>query len=139
MDIKKCILGTVVVFVVLAGLGYVIHEMWLGPDYEAVQKEHNTFRDAEQSQAKMWIHFLGLFFFSSMFVYVYSKGVENKPWLQQGLCYAAVIWFMVSAPAAMYQNVFYRVPAALAMKWMASSAVEMLIAGLIVAAIYKKQ
>ncbi|HEX9759704.1 MAG TPA: hypothetical protein VGA40_02230 [Candidatus Acidoferrales bacterium] len=139
MDIKKCILGTVVVFVVLAGMGFVIHEMLLAADYQAVQAEHNTFREQEQAQSKMWIHFVGLFFFSSMFVYVYSKGVENKPWLQQGICYAAIVWVMVSAPAAMYQNVFYRVPASLAMKWMAASAVEMLVAGLVVAFIYKKQ
>jgi hypothetical protein len=118
--------------------GYVIHEILLAADYQAVQEEFNTFRDHEQSQSKMWIYFLGLFFFSSMFVYVYSKGVESKPWLQQGVCYAVIVWFMVSAPAAMYQNVFYRVPASLAMKWMAANAVEMLIAGLIVAAIYKK-
>lgn len=138
MDIKKCVLATVVVYVLLAGSGYVVNELWLTPAYEQVQQDHNTFRDLEGMNQKMWIHFVALLFFAAMFVYVYTKGVENKPWIQQGICYAVVIWFLVSAPAAMYQHVFYRVPASLAMKWMAASAVEILLAGLIVAAIYKR-
>jgi hypothetical protein len=131
---KKLILAIVVVYVVLMGTNYLIHSVWLMPDYDAIPLSH---RSAEQIMHRFWAMALGQFFFAAMFAYIYTRGRERKAWMEQGIRYGIVMTFMTVVPYSLSEYVVYRVPYMLAVKWMFAGGIQLIILGLIVAAICK--
>jgi len=138
MDMKKIVLAVAAVFVILLATDYLIHGMWLSSAYTQLQAEQNTFRSTAQMEQKTWIMWVGRLLFSAMFVWVYTRGLEAKPWLGQGVRYAILIWLFFGVPVALDQHVLYRVPYTLAITWMVVSAVQLVLIGLTTAAICKK-
>ena len=88
MDTKKLIAAIVVGYLFMAGAGYLIHEVWLGPLY---QQSPDTWRPEDQFRSKMWIMWLADLLFVAMFAYIYTRGVENKPWVGQGIRYGVLM------------------------------------------------
>jgi len=131
---KKLILAIVVAYVVLMGTNYLVHSVWLMPDYDAIPLSH---RSAEQIIHRFWAMALGQFFFAAMFAYIYTRGREKKPWMPQGIRYGIVMTFMTVVPYSLSEYVVYRVPYMLAVKWMVAGGIQLIILGLIVAAICK--
>ena len=138
MDMKKIALAVVVAFVILVGTDFLVHGMWLSPTYEQLGREQNTWRASEQMDQKMWIMLVGRLLFSALFVWVYTRGLEAKPWMGQAVRYAILIWLFFGVPAALDQYVLYRIPYMLAVTWMAVAAVQLLLISLTTAAICKK-
>jgi len=138
MDMKKFVLAVVVVFVIAMATNFLVHGMLLLPTYEQLQSDQNTFRASAQMDAKMWIMWVAWALVSLMFVWVYLRGMENKPWVGQAIRYAIVIWLFVVVPATLDQYVLYRIPYTLALTWMAVGGVQVLLASLATAAICKK-
>jgi len=129
---KKLVLAIVVAYIVLMGTNYLVHEIWLMPDYNAIPASH---RSAAEIQHRFWAMCVGQFFFAAMFAYIYTRGREAKPWLTQGLRYGIVMTFMTVVPYSLSQYVVYIVPHVLAIKWMIAGGIQLLILGAIVAAI----
>jgi hypothetical protein len=132
---KKLILAVVVAYVVLMGTNYLIHSVWLMPDYDAIPLSH---RSAEQIMHRFWAMALGQFFFAGMFAYIYTRGRERKAWMEQGIRYGIVMTFMTVVPYSLSEYVVYRVPYMLAVKWMVAGGIQLVVLGLIVAAICKE-
>jgi hypothetical protein len=135
MDSKKLIGATVAAYVVLLGTNYLVHSVWLMPDYQAIP---DAWRPMDQMMHKMWVMFVGQFFFAAVFAYIYTRGVEAKPWVAQGIRYGILMTFLTVIPYSLSEYVIYRIPHMLAVKWMAAGAVQLVILGLIVAAICQK-
>jgi hypothetical protein len=135
MSIKKLILAIVVVYAVLMGTNYLVHEIWLMADYRAIPESWRPLRDM---QHKMWIMFIGQLFFAAMFSYIYTRGHENRSWLAQGIRYGIVMTFMTVIPYSLSEFVTYRIPHMLVVKWMIAGPIQLVILGLIVAGIYKQ-
>ena len=134
MTTKKLIIAIFVSYVVLMATNYLVHSVWLMPDYDAIPLSH---RSAEQIMHRFWAMALGQFFFAAMFAYIYARGRENKPWVPQGIRYGIVMTFMTVIPYSLSEYVVYLVPHVLAVKWMVAGGIQLVILGLIVAAIYK--
>ncbi len=133
---KKLLLAIVVAYVVLMGTNYLVHGIWLAPDYAATENAHRTF---DEIQRRMWIMAIGQFFFAAVFAYVYTRGAENKPWMAQGIRYGIVMSFLTVIPGSLSQYVTYFLPHVLAVKWMIAGTIQLVILGLIVAGICKNQ
>ena len=73
MNIKKFLIASLLVFVTLQILEYVIHNLILSSTYESLQA---VFRP--DMMDKMWIFYLTGIIFSLLFVYIFSKGYEGK-------------------------------------------------------------
>lgn len=131
---KKLALAIFATYVILMATNYVVHSIWLMPDYDAIPMSH---RDILSIQHRFWAMLLGQFFFSAMFAYIYTRGRENKPWIEQGIKYAILVGCLTVVPTALSEYVVYVIPYRLAIKWMVAGGVQMLIAGLVVAWIYK--
>ena len=136
MDWKRFILAVVVSFVVLEGTGFLIHGMWLDPIYRSMPTSWRPFDEMEQ---KMWIMWIGDLLFATMFCYVYLRGMENKPWLAQGVRYGIIIALLAMIPATLGNYVVFRVTYTLALKWMAAGGVQLVLLGILVAYILKKE
>jgi hypothetical protein len=70
---KKLVLAIIVAYIVLMGTNYLVHSVWLMPDYDAIAASH---RNAEGIMHRFWAMALGQFFFAAMFAYIYTRGRE---------------------------------------------------------------
>lgn len=131
---KKLVIAVVVTYIVLMATNWLVHEIWLMPDYNAIPLSH---RNAAGIEKRFWAMCLGQLFFAAMFAYVYTRGAEKKPWLAQGVRYGIVMACMTVIPYSLSQYVVYIVPYMLAIKWMIAGGIQLVILGVIVAGICK--
>jgi len=131
---KKLVAGTVFAYAWLMATGYLINGVWLMRDYMLTP---DSWRPQAVMQHKFWIMWAAELLFTVMFVWVYSRGLEKKPWVGQGIRYGIVMSLLVMIPESLYEYVIYRVNHVLAVKWMASGTVQFIVMGLIVAFVYK--
>ena len=132
---KKLGIAIVATYVVLMATNYLVHSIWLMPDYNAIPETHRT---TEQIMHHFWAMALGQLFFAAMFAYIYTRGRESKPWLEQGIRYGIVMTFMTVIPYSLSEYTVYNVPHMLALKWMIAGGIQLLLLGLVVAAICKQ-
>jgi hypothetical protein len=131
---KKLVMAIVAVFIVLMATNFLVHSVWLTPDYDAIPLSH---RSLAGIQHRFWAMVVGQFFFSVMFAYIYTRGAEKKPWVVQGIRYGILVTFLTVVPTALSQYVVYIIPYMLAIKWMVAGGIQLILAGLVVAGICK--
>jgi len=74
---------------------------------------------------------------AAAFVWIYQRGQEAKPWLQQGLRYGIAIALLAPIPMFMIYYVVQPTPAALAIKQAIGDSVILIVLGLVVAFLNK--
>ena len=135
MDLKKLVAAVVVGYIVLMVLGYVIHNIWLMPVYREYDQ---VWRSPELMMKKRWVMFVGQFIFTVLFAWIYTRGLENKPWVGQGIRYGIAMTLLAVVPAACAQYTVYPIPYTLAVKWMVGGAVQLIVLGLVVAGLLRR-
>ena len=133
MKNKTFWIGFVAVFVVMQGLGYVIHEVMMGDTYERLA---SIFRPEAEMYDMMWMMMVSGAITIFMFCYIFTKGYEGKG-IMEGVRFGALIGFLMAGPMAIDPHVIYPVPAEVASIWLISSIATLMIAGAVFAAIYK--
>jgi hypothetical protein len=129
---KKLLLAIVAAYIVLMLTNYLVHQIWLMSDYAAIPASH---RSPAGIMHRFWAMAIGQFMFAALFAYIYTRGREAKPWLVQGVRYGILITLLTVVPTALGEYVVYIVPYQLAIKWMIAGGIQMIILGMIVAAI----
>jgi hypothetical protein len=132
MNTKKLVLTIVVVFIVANLTGFLIHAVLLAPDYMAVKEHYRP----EGSEKMLFIN-LAYLAFAVGSVLVYAKGVENKPWLGQGLRFGILIWLVLTIPSFFIAYAVQPVPTMLLVKQVLFEGVDKLLLGAITAALYR--
>jgi hypothetical protein len=89
-------------------------------------------------QRKMWVLMVGQFVFVVLFVWIYARGAEAKPWVGQGVRYGMLMTLLTAVPAATNEYVVYPIRYTLVVKWMIAGGVELIILGLIAASFCRK-
>ena len=133
---KKLVLAIVVAYIVLMATNYAVHSIWLMPDYNAIPNSHRT---AAGIQQRFWAMAVGQLFFAALFACLYTRGIEKKPWIGQGIRYGILITFLTVVPTSLTEYVVYIVPYMLAIKWMVAGGIQLILLGLVVGGIYKDQ
>ena len=131
MNTKKFLLASLAVFITLQILDFVIHNLLLGSVYESIQE---AFRP--DMMDKMWIMYLTGIIFSLLFVYIFSKGYEGKG-IIEGAKYGLIIGLVVHLVGSYNQYVVYPLPYSLVLKWFLYGTLELMIAGIVLALVYK--
>lgn len=132
--IKKLVIAVVATYIILMGTNYLIHSVWLMPDYDAIPLSH---RNIWSLRHRLWIMIVAQFIYSVMFAYVYTRGAEKKPWVAQGIRYGILMALLTVVPATLSQYVVYIIPHELAIKWLIAGSAQVVVAALVVAAIFK--
>jgi len=130
MNWKKWIIASLVVFVVYEVLNFVFHSLLLMGTYEQLQ----TVWRADMS-SKMWIMWVTAIFWSFLFVYIFIKGYEAKGWME-GLRYGFWIGLFLNIPMAFNQFAIYPITFDLAIWWFVLGMIQILVCGIVAAAIY---
>jgi len=84
----------------------------------------------------MWVMVLGSLFFSFMFVFIFTRGYEARC-VVEGARYGLFIGLLVNVYGVLGQYAMYPIPFGLAMIWLAYGMIEMVLAGMITATIYR--
>jgi len=72
------------------------------------------------------------------FVYIYSRGVEGKGWIGEGVRFGVLIWGVASLPMFVSMYGWSRLPGRLLMWWIVYSLIQSVLLGLVCAATYRK-
>jgi hypothetical protein len=134
MNCKRLIIATLVIFVLLNAIDYVVNTYLLASTYESPELKKLWRPDM---MSKLWIGYVFSLLTSLLFTYIFVKGYEAKG-LLEGVRFGILIWlFMVVPVSHGYYVVLDKLPYSLCLQWCGYGLIEMLVAGILVAAIYK--
>ena len=132
----KFLVAWAVLFIAWMVGDFIVHATLLSADYMQLPALYRTEADAHPLFPLMIIAHVAL---SGSFVWIYSRGVEAKAWLAQGLRFGVAVALLTVVPTYMIYFVVQPMPGLLAAKQIAFDSTLMLILGVIVAFIYRDQ
>ena len=91
----KFLLAWVVAFVVSMLGGFVVHGTLLHAEY---QKLTGLFRSETEAQAYFPWMLLAHVILAGAFLWIYSRGIEQRPWLGQGVLYWVALACLTAIP-----------------------------------------
>jgi hypothetical protein len=134
---KKFLISWVVIFVVWMVGSFVVHGLLLGSDYANAQP--NLMRpEAEQQSLFHWM-LIGHVIMAGAFVWIYNRGNEDKPWLDQGFRYGIAVALLAAVPVYMIYYVVQPMSGMLAVKQMIFDSALLVILGIVVAFLNKSE
>ena len=132
---KKFLVAWLVLFVLYMAGGYIVHELLLHDDYAAT----GLMRPPADAEKLFPLMILAHVMLAGAFVWIYSRGVENKPWLGQGLRYGLAVAFLAAIPLYIIYYVVQPLPPTLVVKQIVFDTICLLILGSVVAYLYRGQ
>jgi hypothetical protein len=132
---KRFFIAWIVLFVVWFAGSFVVHGVLLHDDY---MKLSNLFRSEADAQAFMPLMILAHVLLSGAFAWIYSRGVEAKPWLPQGIRFGVAVALLTIVPTYIIYYVVQPMPGAVVVKQIVFDGLLMLILGAVVAFIYRE-
>ena len=135
MNWKRFALALVVVLILNNIAGFVIHGMLLQADYAQYPNLLRTQEDANAHFQWMLLNFL---VFSVAFVWIYANGVEDKPWVGQGLRFGVAVWLLTSVANFLTYYAVQPWGGEVVVKQILYELPRALVLGLAAAAIYRK-
>ena len=138
MDTKKLIGGMVAAFVILFIGGFLVHSLWLGTTYRQMRDDGFSFRPEDAIRQRLWGVWVSDALYSILFVWIYAKGRDEKPWMAQGIRYGILMTFFTVVPSTINDYVVYNLPHTLVLHWMIAGLFTLVLMGLAAATILKK-
>jgi hypothetical protein len=134
---KKFLISWVVIFVVWMVGSFVVHGLLLGADYASAQP-HLMRPEAEQQNLIHWM-LLAHVIMAGAFVWIYQRGNEDKPWVQQGIRFGVAVALLAAVPIYMIYYVVQPTPVTIVVKQIIFDSVVIVILGMVVAFLNKPQ
>jgi len=131
---KIFLVSWVVVFVVWMTGSFLVHGVWLGDTYAAMT---NMSRPEEEQMGLFHFMLLAHVLMAGAFVWIYQRGNESKPWLQQGLRFGIAIALLAPIPTFMIYYTVQQTPGMLAVQQIIGDSVLVVIVALVVAFLYR--
>lgn len=133
MNCKRLIIASLVIFVLVNAIDYAVNTYILASIYESPELKKLWRPDM---MSKMWIGYVFSLLTSLLFTYIFVKGYEAKG-LLEGVRFGILIALFVVIPMSHSFYVVLPIPYSLALQWCIYGTIEMLVAGILVAAIYR--
>ncbi|MFQ5610418.1 MAG: hypothetical protein ACE5F8_09150 [Woeseiaceae bacterium] len=133
---KKFLISWVVVFVLWTLGGMLVHGTWLYDDYANLP---NIMRTDEAQMGLMHFMIVAHVLLAGAFVWIYQRGTEDKPWLQQGIRFGAAIALLMPIPTFMIYYVVQQMPGMLAVKQSIGDGLVVVVLGVVVAFLNKTE
>lgn len=129
----RIVIGIVVIFVLSCLFGTLIHGMLLQSDYATVA---NLYRSA--ADTKFILIFVGYLGFAIGSVWMYAHGVEDRPWLGQGVRFGIAVWLVLAVPSFLIAYAVQPLPESLVWKQLAYELVNKIVLGIVTAGIIRR-
>ena len=132
MNIPRLFLAIVVGFLVIFGTDYLIHGIWLMPDYKATQSLWRP--DAEMGTHFLWM-LLAQFLCAATAAIIWAMGFAGRP-VSTGVVFGLIMG-MFQQVWAIVMYVVSPMPGDLAVKWYFSGLAQAILLGIVLSLIYK--
>ncbi len=132
----KFFLAWLVVFILGMLGGMVVHGMILKPDYDQL---HQIFRTEEDAQAHFPFVILHHVIFAGAFVWIYSRGIEARPWLAQGVRFGIAVALLCAVPMFLIYYAIQPIPGMVAFKQICLDTIVLVILGMATAWMYRNE
>jgi hypothetical protein len=132
---KRFLIAWVVVFVAWMAGSFVVHGLLLGADYASLP---NLFRPEAESSTLFPLMLLAHAILAGALVWIYARGVEDTPWMGQGVRFGLAVSLLTIVPTYMIYYVVQPMPGALVVKQIVYDGILVVLLGLLVAYLYRK-
>lgn len=132
---KKFLISTVAVFVVWMLGSFLVHGLWLTSTYETLS---NMMRPLEEQESLFHFMLIAHVLMAGAFVWIYQRGNEDKPWLQQGLRFGIAVAILAPIPTFMIYYTVQQIPGMLAVQQSVGDSVVLVVVGLVAAFLNRK-
>jgi hypothetical protein len=132
MNIKRLIFAIIAGWVVIFATDFLIHELWLGPLYQATKALWRP--EAEMHTHICWM-FLAQFLIVATFVLVWAKGFAGRS-LGAAISFGLLMG-VFQQTWAIILFVVMPLPAELAVKWFLAGLVQAVLLGVVTSLVYK--
>ena len=132
---RRFVIAWIVLFVAWYIGSFVVHGVLLHADYARLQ---SLFRSPEEARAYLPLMALAHILMAGAFVWIYTRGLEAKPWLAQGLRYGVAIALLMIVPLYLIYYVVEPMPGDTVAKQIVYDTLLVLLLGLLVAFMYRK-
>lgn len=129
----KCLIATLVIFILWMAGGFVVHGQLLADEYLAT----NLMRPVEEQQQYFVWMIIAHLLMAFAFVWIYSRGRESKPWLGQGLRFGVAITLLAVVPVYLIYYTVQPLSGMLVVRQIAYDTIVTLILGVVVAFLYR--
>ncbi|MCX7177167.1 MAG: hypothetical protein NT159_25260 [Proteobacteria bacterium] len=133
---KKFFIAWAIIFVVWMVGSFIVHGTLLHADYA---KLPNLFRSEAESLQYFPLMILAHVIMAGALVWIYSRGAEAKPWLNQGLRFGAAIALLTVVPTYTIYYVVQPMPGVAVVRQIVFDGILMLILGAVVAFMYRSR
>lgn len=131
---KKFLIAWVVAFIVWTAGSFAVHGAWLADLYATLP---HIMRTEADSQALMHFMLLAHIVMAGAFVWIYQRGVEDKPWVQQGLRFGIAVALLAPVPMFTIYYVVQQTPGALAVRQSIGDSLVVIVVALVTAFLSK--
>ncbi|MGZ8229826.1 MAG: hypothetical protein ACXW2I_10015 [Burkholderiales bacterium] len=131
---KRFVIAWVAVFIVWMAGSFIVHHLLLHADYSSVQK---LFRAPEEAQQFFPFMIFAHVLMSGALVWIYSRGVESRAWLAQGIRFGIAVALLTVVPWYMIYYVVQPMPGALVVKQIVFDAILVVLLGIVTAFVYR--
>jgi hypothetical protein len=132
---RKFLISTAAVFVVWMMGSFLVHGLWLGSTYEGLT---NMMRPLDEQEGLFPFMLLAHVLMAGAFVWIYQRGMEDKPWQAQGLRFGIAIAIMAPIPTYMIYYTVQQTPVMLAVKQSIGDSIVVIMVALAVAFLNRK-
>ena len=135
MNLKRWAAATLGAFVVIAGVDFLIHEVWLGEFY---RMHTEWWRPADEMKARMGYLFVSHLLLAALLTVVYGKGYEaGKGRLGQGLRFSVLMGLLLFLPKTFMMHFVYPYPVSLLVSWLIGEVIEVTLACAVIGLLYQ--
>ena len=131
---KRFFYTWIAIFVLWMGGSFVVHGSLLHDDYMQLP---NLFRPEADAQRYFPLMIVAHVILSGAFVWIYSRGAEDKPWLMQGVRYGVAIALLTVVPTYIIYYVVQPMPGATVVRQIVFDGLLLVALGVAVAFAYR--
>ena len=124
---KNFLISWVVAFVVWMIGSFAVHGAWLSEIYATIP---NIMRSEEDTAALMHFMLLAHIVMAGAFVWIYQRGIEDKPWIPQGFRFGLAVALLAPVPMFTIYYVVQQTPGELAIRQAIGDTVVVIFVGL---------
>jgi len=131
MNWKRFWVASLVTYVVVQAMDFVINEVFMKSANESLKSLWRP-----NMMSRIWLMYVIGALVALLFTYIFIKGREGKG-ITEGVRYGIIIWLFVSLPMGVSMWVLLPIPYMIIFRSLLFGLLEMLVAGILVAVIYK--
>lgn len=131
MNIRRFLIASIAVYAVFQVMDFIIHGIILSETYKSLSSIWRP-----DMMSLMWIFYAAGLVTAFLFVYIFTKGYEDRG-LLEGLRFGIIIGLFMNVIGIFGQYVMYPIPISLSVQWFVFGMIEFAVAGIVAAAIYR--